>query len=74
MDRILQRFCADVDAFLEETGMKPVTFGKKAVNSPSFYARLKAGDKSMTTKSLDRAYKFMETHRYGDLEKYKKEN
>lgn len=38
-----ETFIAEIDAFLEESGMSPSAFGKAAVGDPSFVGDVKGG-------------------------------
>ena len=42
-----------IEAFLEETGMEPSTFGRTVLSDPNFVFELRAG-RSPNTRTLDR--------------------
>jgi hypothetical protein len=39
----LEQFIAEVDRFLEKSGMTPTAFGKSALNDPNFVGDLRSG-------------------------------
>jgi len=43
MDNPTQILLADIDQFLERSGMRPSVFGDKAVKDPNFVRNLRAG-------------------------------
>ena len=56
-----EAFLADVEAFLERSGMKPTNFGKEAVKDPNFVWDLRSG-RLPTLGVVDRVYAFMASH------------
>lgn len=53
-----ERFAAEIDAFLQETGMSATAFGREALNDPSFVGDLKKGRKP-NLGLVDRVHAFM---------------
>ena len=53
-------FVAEVDAFLECTGMDPGAFGRLAADDPGFVRRLRAG-RTTTLDTVDRVTAFIES-------------
>ena len=53
-------FVAEVEAFLECTGMDPGAFGREAVDDPGFVRRLRAG-RTTTLEAVDRVAAFIES-------------
>lgn len=58
---IQDEFLAEVDRFLEATGMAETTFGRRAVNDGKFIGRLRRG-KTVTLSVLERARSWMRAH------------
>jgi 2,4-dienoyl-CoA reductase-like NADH-dependent reductase (Old Yellow Enzyme family) len=66
---LTEQFLAEIEAFLSTTGTDPTSFGRAAVNDPTFVFRLRDG-RSPRAKTIDvvRAYIAAETrHRLGGL-------
>ena len=57
-------FVAEVEAFLECTGMDPGAFGREAVGDPGFVRRLRAG-RTTTLEAVDRVTAFIESRPRG---------
>lgn len=49
-----------IDRYLEKTGMRPTTFGLKAINDPHLVGRLRAGG-DVTTRTAERLRDFMKS-------------
>lgn len=61
---LAQQFLDEIEAFLTLTGTDPTSFGRAAVNDPTFVFRLRSG-RSPTAKTIDavRGYIATETKR-----------
>jgi hypothetical protein len=57
-----EEFLAEIEAFLSRTGMAPSTLGLRAVNNGKLVAQVRADDRSITLKTVDRVRAFMATH------------
>lgn len=57
-----ESFVAEVDAFLESSGMSPTAFGKAAVGDPSFVSDLKAG-RTPGLRLVDRVCAYIEAQK-----------
>lgn len=55
---VADEFKQRVEAYLEATGMKPTVFGMRALNSPNFISRLRAGA-DIKLDTVDRVYRWM---------------
>ena len=58
METLEQRFSSRVSAFLRRTGLRPTTFGMKALGDPSLMRQLDRG-RSLSLRTADRILKFM---------------
>lgn len=58
----IQAFAGEIADFLYEHDMAPSTFGRKAVNSPSFVQRVSWG-KPVTTATMEKVKKFMREYK-----------
>jgi hypothetical protein len=59
-----QEFLAEIDAFLERTGMSPSALGRAAVNDPSFVRDIRSG-RSPQLAIIARLDNFMRAHADG---------
>jgi 2,4-dienoyl-CoA reductase-like NADH-dependent reductase (Old Yellow Enzyme family) len=57
-----ERFAAEIEAFLAESGMNATAFGRAALNDPSFVGDLKKGRKP-NLGIVDRVHAFIEGER-----------
>lgn len=57
-----QKFTAEIAAFLKRTGMRPTTFGREAMDDPSFVATLESG-RAPNLRTIERARTFMEKNK-----------
>ncbi len=58
------RLNAEINRFLDATGMAPSTFGRRALNDPGFIKRLRAGERRLTAETIGRIRGFMAQDRY----------
>jgi hypothetical protein len=58
MDTELERLLAEVDAYLEKSGMGKTQFGKLSVNDVAVLGRMRAG-KPVTSRTMSRIRAFM---------------
>jgi hypothetical protein len=56
------QFIAEIDAFLERSGMTATNFGKIALNDPNFVGDLKNEGRQPTLKVVGRVQQFMRDH------------
>lgn len=55
-------FIAEIDAFLERTGMTPTDFGKSALKDPNFVGDLKKRGRKPTLGVVGRVQDFIRSH------------
>ena len=60
----IQTFAQEIWDFLNKHEMAPSTFGRAAVNSPSFVQRVSWG-KPVTTATMEKVKKFMQEYKNG---------
>lgn len=53
------QFIAEIDAFLERTGMTPTVFGKSALKDPNFVGDLKRKGRQPTLGVVGRVHEFI---------------
>jgi len=56
-----EAFLKEIEEFLARTGMRHTTFGKEAMNDPSFVTRMRNGG-NPTIKTIGRVRTFIESH------------
>lgn len=59
---LLEKFRAEVEDFLTDTGMNPTAFGKTVLGDPGFVFQLREG-RSPHVATIDKVHEFMRTHR-----------
>ena len=64
----MTEFQREIRAFLLQTGMRPSTFGHRAVNDGKFVARLERGGQ-VTVRTVGRVRSFMARHLLGSAER-----
>lgn len=58
------RLNAEINRFLDATGMAPATFGRRALNDASFVKRLRGGERAATAETIGKVRAFMAQDRY----------
>jgi hypothetical protein len=56
-----EAFLKEIEDFLAKTGMRHTTFGKEAMNDPSFVTRMRKGG-NPTMKTIGRVREFIQQH------------
>lgn len=59
MTDLHQQFEAEIDAFLERSGLEPWRFGKVALGDPNFMADLRIRKRSPTLKTIEKVREFI---------------
>lgn len=62
MGTLESAFRTEVEDFLEASDIDPTTFGREALNDPSFVFDLRKG-RSPSVRTIDRVHEFMERRR-----------
>tara|TARA_R110000868_G_scaffold290385_1_gene550575 strand:+ start:442 stop:666 length:225 start_codon:yes stop_codon:yes gene_type:complete len=57
------QIAADIEAFIERTGMPPATFGRRAMSDPMFVFELRGGKRDMRSRTVDKLRAFMASYR-----------
>lgn len=60
--KLREQIAAEIEAFLEESGMPPATFGRKAMSDPTFVWKVRNGH-DVRSSTIDRVREYIANYK-----------